>query len=288
MKNKSVSRISLVIPVYNEENHIGPCLEAIAAQTVQPFEVIVVDNNSTDQTAAIARRYPFVTVLHEPRQGVVYARDRGYDAATGDIIGRLDGDSVIAPDWTLQVQKVFRTPKVDAVSGRVTYRNVGLPGAFNAVDKGIRAYLAKHMGVLGEQFLYGVNMAMRRQVWQAVRSQVCHKRHLHEDVDLAAHLAARRSHVVFEPAMRASINPRQAAAGPRQFLVYTWSNQKVLVEHQMQSRKYIRRVALVVSCLYPVIHLLYIGYNPATKRFSLSYAFSNSLPVRVSPVSESI
>jgi glycosyltransferase involved in cell wall biosynthesis len=290
MKNRSVSgsRVSVVIPVYNEESQLALCLEAIAAQTVRPYEVLVVDNNSTDQTVAIARRYPFVRVLYEPKQGVVYARDRGYNAARGDIIGRLDGDSVIAPDWIERVHHIFADPAIEAVSGQVTYRDVGLSVAFNVIDGRIRHYLSKRMDVLGEQFLYGVNMAVRRTTWQAVRPLLCHKLHLHEDLDLAAHLSELSSNVVFMPGLRASISPRQAAAGPRQFLNYTWSNQKVFVEHDMRCQRYTWRIALLVSCLYPSIHLMYRGYNPVTKRFSLSYAFGNTTPARVSPVSESV
>ena len=113
-------RVSLVIPVYNEESHLAACLDAIAAQTVQPFEVIVVDNNSTDQTVAIAQRYPFVRLLHEKRQGVVFARDRGFTAARGDVIGRTDGDSILAPDWVAEIHRIFANPTVDAASGIVS------------------------------------------------------------------------------------------------------------------------------------------------------------------------
>src|SRR5688572_3020117 len=91
--------VSIVIPAYNEENHLRLCLEAVARQTVKPLEVIVVDNNSTDATAAIARSFPFVTLLSEKRQGPQPARDRGYNAAHGEIIGRLDADSIVALDW---------------------------------------------------------------------------------------------------------------------------------------------------------------------------------------------
>src|SRR6185437_1716246 len=58
--------LSLVIPAYNEERYIKHCLDAIASQTVTPMEVFVVDNNSTDSTAAIAKNYEFVQVLSEP------------------------------------------------------------------------------------------------------------------------------------------------------------------------------------------------------------------------------
>ena len=102
--------LSIVIPAYNEENHLKTCLDSIAAQIDRPEEVIVVDNNSTDKTALIAQSYPFVTLLKEPRQGVVFARDKGFNAAKSQIIGRIDADSVLPPDWVTKVKEFYETP----------------------------------------------------------------------------------------------------------------------------------------------------------------------------------
>jgi len=283
---KTSSAVSIVIPVFNEEDHIRGCLDAIARQTVKPAEVIIVDNNSTDRTVSIARSFPFVTIVSERRQGVVYARDRGYDVAKSEIIARIDGDSRIAPNWVEQIQKTFADPTVQAASGQITYRDVGLARGFNAVDVWIRNYLSRRMGALGEQFLYGVNMAIRRSAWCTVREHVCHEARLHEDLDLAAHLSHAAHKVVFEPAMRVSISPRQAAAGPRQFYGYVWSNSAVFTRHDMKSKRYADRIALLVTSLYIPIHILYRGYNPATRRFSVTYALTNTTPARVSPVSD--
>lgn len=280
--------VSLVIPVYNEESHLAACLEAIARQTVKPYEVIVVDNNSTDQTVAIAHRYPFVKVLHEGRQGVVFARDRGFDAAQGDIIGRTDGDSILAPDWVAEVQRVFTGATVDAASGIVSYRDVGLPQTFGIIDTRIRRYLARRMSVINELFLYGVNMAVRKDAWLAVRTSVCHERRMHEDLDLAIHMAKHRQRIVFAPTMQTSISPRQASANPREFSKYVWSNPRVYAEHGMVAQRYMYPIALFVLSLYLPIKFLYRGYNPDTQRFSLARAFTVTPPERVSPVSETI
>lgn len=280
--------VSIVIPAYNEEGQLALCLEAIARQTVKPLEVIVVDNNSTDATAAIATRYPFVTILHESQQGVVYARNRGFNAARGEIIGRLDGDSVIPADWVERVQSIFANKSTDAFSGGVTYRNVGWSKAFNAIDQGIRSYLWKRMSNVDEQFLYGVNMALRRGAWQEVRGETCTARHLHEDQDLAVHLSRMGARIVYEPTLLVSISPRQAASKTGEFMRYTWSNEWVYAEHDMYSRRYIWRVALFVSCLYPAIHLLYKGYDPKTTRFSLVHLLAGNVSARISPVSDNI
>lgn len=280
--------VSIVIPVYNEEGQLALCLEAIARQTVKPFEVIVVDNNSTDNTAAIARSYPFVTLISEKKQGPVHARNAGFDVAKGDIIGRLDGDSIIPDNWVERVQRIFEDESVDAFSGGVTYRNVGWSKAFNAIDRRVREYLWKRMASVDESFLYGVNMALRRRAWRQVRGKTCTARHLHEDQDLAVHMSRQDLRIVYEPTLLVSIFPRQAAADTHEFMRYTWSNQWVFVEHGMRSRRYIWRIALFVSCLYPAIHLLHKGYNPKIGRFSLAYLLSNTATPRISPVSESL
>lgn len=280
--------VSIVIPVYNEESQLALCLEAIARQTVKPLEVIVVDNNSTDDTVAVASRFPFVTILHEKQQGVVFARNRGFNAAHGEIIGRLDGDSMIPVDWVARVQAIFADETIDAFSGSVTYRNVGLSEVFNAIDRRIRTYLWKRMSKVQESFLYGVNMAIRRKTWLSVRASTCAVRHLHEDQDLAVHLSQLGANVVYDPTLAVSISPRQAASGVREFMRYTWSNEWVFAEHGMRSRRYVRRVAFFVSCLYPAIHLLYRGYNPDSRRFSVIYFLSGGAVARISPVSDSL
>ncbi|HSX08231.1 MAG TPA: glycosyltransferase family A protein [Candidatus Saccharimonadales bacterium] len=280
--------VSLVIPAYNEESHLAACLEAIARQTVRPLEVIVVDNNSTDDTAAVARRFPFVTLLHEPRQGVVYARDAGFNAARGDIIGRTDGDSVLASDWVAQVQAAFADPAVDAASGLVEYQHVGLRKVFTFIDTRIRHHLARRTGAIDELFLYGVNMAIRRSAWQIVRGKVCHIRRHHEDLDLAVHLAQAHRNIIFAPQMRATITPRQASASAPEFYKYVWSGPRVYADHRMRAQHYMYPVAVFVTALYLPIRLLYKGYNPATGHFSLVYAWRSTAPARVSPVSETI
>ena len=152
MSTKSL-RISLVIPVYNEESYVRQCLESALSQTVPFFEIIIVDNNSTDATVRLAQLYPGVTVLREKRQGVVYARDHGFNAARGDIIARCDGDSILAPDWAETLSRVFEDKAVDAVSGQVTYRDIAWPQAFDSIDASIRKYLARRMTAAGELFL---------------------------------------------------------------------------------------------------------------------------------------
>ncbi len=282
--------VSIVIPAFNEESHLRLCLESIARQTIQPLEVIVVDNNSIDATAAIARSFPFVTLITERRQGVVWARDRGFDAARGDIIGRLDADSVIAPDWVDTVQRLFAVdPSLCAATGSVQYREACLPRVFDAVDFKIRSFMARRTQSFGEQTVQGVNLAVRKSAWTAVRAHVCHERRYHEDLDLSAHMSLLKQKVIFAPSMVASMSARRADSGPLDFYRYAMSNPQTYREHSLKSRRYMYPIVWCLLALYLPMRIAYRGYNPATGRFSLRCLFHPEVTAhRVSPVAATL
>ncbi len=200
-------KLSLIIPVYNEERHIRKCLDAVAAQTVMPDEVIVVDNNSTDATVAIAREYDFVKVIQEKRQGRGYARSRGFSAARGDIIGRIDADSRIQRDWVFVVKRAFEH---DSELGGITGYGwaVVLPGTLF-----IRSLLMSrsYFWFVHAQFrtvtMWGANMAIRAEWWNTVRDEVCLDDQLvHEDQDISLCMAARGAKIVVSNDVRMKTN----------------------------------------------------------------------------------
>jgi glycosyltransferase involved in cell wall biosynthesis len=93
----SDASISVVVPVRNGERFLAEALESIAAQTVPPAEVIVVDDGSTDRTADVARRFP-VRLLEQEPLGVSAARNAGAAAATCDLVAFGDHDDLWEPD----------------------------------------------------------------------------------------------------------------------------------------------------------------------------------------------
>jgi glycosyltransferase involved in cell wall biosynthesis len=108
--------ISVVVPAYNEEKFISDCLKALTSQTMQPFEIIVVDNNSTDNTVEIAKQFD-VTVIHEKKQGMINARNAGYDFAKGSIIARTDSDTRVPKDWIEKISYHFENDDIDGLAG---------------------------------------------------------------------------------------------------------------------------------------------------------------------------
>jgi glycosyltransferase involved in cell wall biosynthesis len=274
-------RVSIVIPVYNEAQYLGACLEAIARQAVAPFEVIVVDNNSTDETIAVAERFGFVTVLCESRQGVVYARDRGFDVARGDIIGRIDADSLITPNWVATLQLLFANSQLGAVSGRVSYQNVVARSLVDRVDLFWRRRMAHVLGA--EVALQGANMAVRSIVWRQIRGVVCHAANLHEDFDVAVHAHQAGWVVRFDEALRATICYRQADYSFRAFCVYTLIAPRTYAVHGLKSGRHMYEVVCFVVICYPLIKFLHRGFDYQKNGFSLHAVFDATVPARVNP-----
>ena len=99
-------KISVVIPVKNEEDKIERCLEAVFNQTVQPYEVIVVEGHSTDRTVERAREFP-VRVFYEDYGAVGGARQVGVLSAGGTIVAFTDADCIHEKNWLENLIKEF-------------------------------------------------------------------------------------------------------------------------------------------------------------------------------------
>jgi cellulose synthase/poly-beta-1,6-N-acetylglucosamine synthase-like glycosyltransferase len=113
--------ISVIVPVYNGEATIGRCIEALLAQSVprSTYEVIIVDNNSMDSTAAVARNYG-VRLLHEREMQTSYAaRNRGIAHACGEILAFTDADCAPDPEWLARLSVPFADPRTGAVVGGI-------------------------------------------------------------------------------------------------------------------------------------------------------------------------
>ncbi|HVV25978.1 MAG TPA: glycosyltransferase family A protein [Candidatus Saccharimonadales bacterium] len=274
--------VSIVIPVYNEAAQLGACLEAIGRQSVQPLEVIVVDNNSTDGTAAVAQQFDFVKLVHESKQGVIHARSAGFDAARGAIIARIDADSLLPPEWVAAVQAVFEDSTIDAVSGVALYYNVALAGLFNAIDLFFRRRLSWQLK--NRVYLWGANMAIRREAWRKAKPRLCHRAGIHEDYDLAIHLQEAGGKVAFDERLKAAVSSRRIDVGYLDFMRYVWVSPRTYAEHGIRQRWHMYWIVLVCGVGYLPARLLHRGYDPLTNRFSFSRLFAaKNLPVRVDP-----
>jgi len=208
METVTSPRISVVVPVRDDAPWLGLCLEALARQDVAPHEVIVIDNGASSETAMVARASGAI-VVPEAMPGIAAAAARGYDAATGDVIARLDADSLPPADWLREIRGAFAAdPKLAAVTGRGVFADLS-PAKRIVASAGYHGAYFGVLGVaLGQVPLYGSNFAMRRTVWEAVRDDV-HRTDpaVHDDLDLSMHLGRGRR-VRFEPRLAVAVSSR--------------------------------------------------------------------------------
>lgn len=108
---------SVIIPAYNAEKHIGACLESLKNQTYKNFEIIVVDDGSTDKTLAIAKNYGVKIISNEKNVGEGISRNIGAEQARGDILVQTDSDVVVPITWLEKIIKDMREQKVACVGG---------------------------------------------------------------------------------------------------------------------------------------------------------------------------
>jgi glycosyltransferase involved in cell wall biosynthesis len=185
-RSPALPTVSVVIPARDDAEALAECLAALERQTVAPDEVVVVDNASTDDTAAVARRHG-ARVVTESRPGIPFAAAAGYDAARSELVLRCDADTVPGPRWVERLAtSLARRPRLDAVSGVGTFHDLP-PGVRHlAAAAYLGAYYACTHLALGHTALWGSNMAFRRLAWTQVREEV-HRQdaELHDDMDLA-------------------------------------------------------------------------------------------------------
>lgn len=207
--------VSVVVPVRDDAEHLRACLAALARQTVPPLEVVVVDNASSDGSAAVARAAG-ARVVHEPRVGIPAAAATGYDAARGSVIARLDADSVPPEDWVERLARALeRRPGVAAVTGVGVFHDAprGLRRALSLLYLG--SYYVLGLAATGRHVLWGSSMAMRREVWAAASPRV-HRDdpELHDDLDLSLVLGP-GVRVHLDPGLRVDVSAR-SLVGVRQ------------------------------------------------------------------------
>jgi cellulose synthase/poly-beta-1,6-N-acetylglucosamine synthase-like glycosyltransferase len=184
-------RVSVVIPVRDDAVALRRCLAALAAQTVPPAEIVVVDNGSRDDGAAVARAHG-ARVVREPRPGIPAAAGTGYDAVTGDVIARLDADSVPSPEWIERIVTVLGSPSGPAgVTGPGRFSDLRPSARTLAHRLYMRAYFVVMHRALGRVPLFGSNFALRTSAWQRARHRFrTDDPELHDDLHLSRALDA--------------------------------------------------------------------------------------------------
>lgn len=214
---KKALELSIIIPAYNEELHLERCLQSIADQTMLPQEVIVVDNNSSDKTADIAKRFDFVTLVREGNQGIAWARNKGFDSAKGTYFARLDADSILPTNWIQTVADLLEEKSERVITGKGYFYDMPLKSALSAIHS--LFYYRINRLLFGSYLAWGSNMVFPAHYWQLVKDDVTTDTNVAEDMDLGFWLG-KHIPVDFEPSLSVEVSFRSGKQGVRKGLRY--------------------------------------------------------------------
>ncbi|OMH37002.1 glycosyltransferase family A protein [Tersicoccus sp. Bi-70] len=236
LKRADPLTVSVVIPVKDDAVALAVCLHALALQSRRADEIVVIDNNSTDDSAEIARRAG-ARVLPCRAPGIPAASATGYDAATGDLILRLDADCLPAPTWIATMVDAFAAhPEVAAFTGPARFID-GPPSLRTSLAVVyLGAYALASIPALGHLPLFGSNLGMRRAAWRDIRDTV-HRDDplLHDDLDLAFHLGERHR-IRYLPTASMGMSMRPFFSG-RAFAHRLRRGMRTVVVHWPQDRQ---------------------------------------------------
>jgi glycosyltransferase involved in cell wall biosynthesis len=225
--------LSVVIPARNEEGMLGACLRALADQIEPADEIIVVDNDSTDDTEAVARSWVGVKVLTERRQGITYARNTGMDAATSHVIARIDADTLVTPSWARAIRGAFASdPELAGLAGPAGFTRLSTDD--RVVGRSVYGlFRAVHEVMIGSgPVMYGHNMAVSRAAWAAIREGVTTgDGAISEDLDVTLALRQAGMRIAYEPDMLVTIGVERTLR-PRKLAGYRRTNQLTMAKYR--------------------------------------------------------
>lgn len=243
------SRVSIVIPCYNEERTVGLTLEALAQQTypASRLEILVVDGMSADHTAAsvddFAARHPDldVRVIPNPRRAIPVALNLGIAQATGDYVLRMDAHAIPAPDYVSRCIELLSANVADNVGGRW----VIVPNADTPLARAIASAVGHPFGAGDALYRYTHRAAYVDTVpFGAFRRDLFNKVGLYdeglltnEDYDLNYRIRKAGGRVYLSPDIVSTYHARSTLHElARQYLRYGWWKMRMLRKHPTSIR----------------------------------------------------
>lgn len=190
---------SVVVPAYNSESTLGFCLKALSHQTIpaERYEVIVVDDGSSDQTSKIARQFD-VRYLFQKNRGPASARNLGADAAAGSLILFTDSDCVPCQDWLEEMVRPFMDSNVVAVKGGYKTRQTEIVARFAQMEFEDRYDMLRKSASIDMIDTYSA--AFRKEVFKRMGGfDGRFPKANNEDTELSYRLAAAGCKMVFNP-----------------------------------------------------------------------------------------
>jgi GT2 family glycosyltransferase len=198
MPASPMPRASVVICTYNGSATLRECLEGVLTLHYPDYEVIVVSDGSTDESARIASSYEGVRVIETPNRGLSAARNSGMEAASGEIVAYIDDDAVPDPEWLKHFAATFASGPFAAAGGP----NILPPGS-TAVAQCVANAPGGPTHVLvadrEAEHVPGCNMAIRKAALQEIGGFDPQFRVAGDDVDVCWRLLDAGKRIAFNP-----------------------------------------------------------------------------------------
>ncbi|RJR14906.1 glycosyltransferase [Candidatus Microgenomates bacterium] len=217
---KPVITISVVLPIHNEEKYIATALKSLIHQDFkEPFEILVVNNNSTDKTIEIVNAYQDkrIKIVEEKQQGVVFARQKGLHEAKGVLIAGADADSVYPSNWLTTITHHFKNHHVIGVGGpAIPERNPWWMYYWHLKSFGFVAWLYQKTGFV--LYVIASNFAFRKSVFLSIGGyDTRFSMGGGDEIDPLARLR-KKGKVVFDQHLQVNVSSRRYQVGFLKFL----------------------------------------------------------------------
>ncbi len=224
-------RVSVIVPFCDSERHLAACIESLLDQEEVggPYEIILVDNRSTDGSAAIAARFGGLTVLEESTPGAYAARNTGIAAARAPVLAFTDADCVVAGDWLHSILAGMQDPAIAVLVGSCQYpagASLALR-VLGAWENAKTEYVIDRCAA-AHRFAYANNMGVRASVFEELGRFRQWRRAA--DSELVHRLAARRPdlRLAYRRSMRViHMEFRRARDRARRLSLYTRTNSQI-------------------------------------------------------------
>jgi GT2 family glycosyltransferase len=192
-------KVSVIVCAYNAERTMDPCLASLEKLNYPNYEVIVVNDGSTDNTREICERYNYIRLINQDNQGLSAARNVGLSAARGEIIAYTDADCMADQDWLTYLVARFQSSGFAAVGGpNLPPPDDSLVPSCVAVSPGAPTHVLLNDEVA--EHIPGCNMAFRREALEAIAGFDPIFRAAGDDVDLCWRLQNKGYKIGFSPA----------------------------------------------------------------------------------------
>jgi glycosyltransferase involved in cell wall biosynthesis len=280
--------VSFIIPVYNGGKTIVRCLDSVFSQHFSNslFEVIVVDNNSKDQTHDLLKTYPLIKLVREPLQGRSFARNRGAWVARGKFLAFIDADVFLDEEWLTQMLRAADDPEVAGVQGQI------IPQEEDYVHR--QSNILLELTLRESPMIDSAACLYRRSIFLAAGGfDIRFNRH--EDIDLSRNLLFSGHNLAIAPAALAYVSSNDTALSyylKRAFDVgfkkikFLRKWQKLLLKSSSDKNSFHYFYEEVICSLFcSPLHAL-ISFSKSLGRIAGLFSFSNITPIKKSSITK--